>query len=44
MTCRPKLDIQEYDVSGEFRIDSGEVNADLSKFMQARVDELSKKK
>src|SRR5579862_3949385 len=43
-TCRLERDIQEFDIGGHLRISSEEVNADLSKFIQVRVDDLSKKK
>ena len=44
--CRPESDIQGYlqDINGHLRIDSGKVNADLSKFIQVKVNDLSKKK
>jgi hypothetical protein len=50
--CRPESDIQQnlHDIngpehgSGHLRVDSGKVNADLSKFIQVKVDDLSKKK
>jgi hypothetical protein len=44
MICRPEPDILEFDVNGHLLIDSGEVNADLSKFIQAKVDDLSRRK
>jgi hypothetical protein len=46
ITTRPDSDILEeiHDVSVCLRIDSGKVNADLSKFIRVEVDNLSRKK
>jgi hypothetical protein len=44
MTCRQEPDILEFNMNGDLQIDSGEVNADLSKFIQAKVSDLSSRK
>ena len=46
VTCRPEEDIQNYlfDINGYLRVDSAKVNADLSKFIQVKVNDLSRKK
>ena len=45
ITCRPEDDIEKhlFDINGYLRIDSAKVNADLSKFIRVRVDDLSRK-
>ena len=46
ITCRPEPEIQEalLDVKGHLRVDSGKVNVDLSRFINVKVDELSRRK
>src|SRR5205814_5593511 len=46
VTSRPESDIREtlHDVAHVLRIDSGTVNADLSKYIDFRADELNKAK
>ena len=46
ITCRPDQDIRNclLDIGGYVQIDSANVNADLSKFIQVKVEDLSRKK
>ena len=46
ITCRPESEIQEalLEVKGQIRVDSGKVNMDLSRFINVKVDDLSKRK
>jgi hypothetical protein len=46
ITCRPEVDIESElsDIGGYLRVDSAKINSDLSKFIEVRVNDLSRKK